>query len=284
MPLTDGGRARGGAATAAEPGAAAGRSGAPGCSTAVRWQLLLEPQGRSGAQNMAVDVALLERADRMGEAFLRLYRFDPPCLSLGRNEAAGGYDRAAIPRLGIDVVRRPTGGAAVWHEHELTYAVAAPIATFGGLRRAYQAIHARLATVLGTLGVSPTLAPDRPAPPSTALHRPDPCFAAPVGGELLVRARKLVGSAQVRRGGAFLQHGSILLDGSQEIITAVSRQPHAASTATTLSAELGRQVTWEEVANAVTSAWGDDFTSTALHRPTPSSTALFSDPAWTWRR
>jgi len=78
---------------------------------------------------MAVDVALLERADRMGEAFLRLYRFDPPCLSLGRNEAAGGYDRAAIARRGVDVVRRPTGGAAVWHEHELTYAVAAPIAT-----------------------------------------------------------------------------------------------------------------------------------------------------------
>src|SRR5437762_3323309 len=107
-----------------------------------------------------------ERADRMGAAFLRLYRFDPACLSLGRNEAAGGYDRAAIARRGVDVVRRPTGGAAVWHEHELTYAVAAPIATFGGLRRAYQAIHARLATVLGTLGVSPTLAPDRPAPPS----------------------------------------------------------------------------------------------------------------------
>ena len=284
MPLTDGGRARGGAATAAEPGAAAGRSGAPGCSTGGRWQLLLEPQGRSGPENMAVDVALLERADRMGEAFLRLYRFDPACLSLGRNEAAGGYDRAAIARRGVDVVRRPTGGAAVWHEHELTYAVAAPIATFGGLRRAYQAIHARLATVLGTLGVSPTLAPDRPAPPSTALHRPDPCFAAPVGGELLVRARKLVGSAQVRRGGAFLQHGSILLDGSQEIITAVSRKPQAASAATTLSEELGRRITWDEVADAIVAAWGTGITSPNLHQPPPTSITLFSDPAWTWRR
>ena len=265
MPLTDGGRARGGA-------------------TAVRWQLLLEPRGRSGPENMAVDVALLERADRMGEAFLRLYRFDPACLSLGRNEAAGGYDRAAIARRGVDVVRRPTGGAAVWHEHELTYAVAAPIATFGSLRRAYHAIHARLATGLGALGVSPTLAVNRPLPPSTALSRPAGCFAFSVGGEILVRARKLVGSAQVRRGGAFLQHGSILLDGSQEIIAAVSREPHAASAATTLSAELGRHVTWREVAEAVVSAWGDDFTSTTLHRLTPSSTAWFSDPAWTWRR
>ena len=282
MPLTDGGRARGGAATAAEPGVAAGRSGAPGCSTAVRWQLLLEPRGRSGPENMAVDAALLERADRMGEAFLRLYRFDPPCLSFGRNEASGGYDRAAIARLAIDVLRRPTGGGAVWHDQELTYAVAAPIAALGGLRQAYHAIHTRLAAAVRSLGVDAALALHRPAPPSTAFHRP--CFAAPVGGEVLVRARKLVGSAQVRRGGAFLQHGSILLDGSQDVITAVSRKPQAASVATTLSAELGRHVTWEEVANAVMSAWGDEFTSTALHRPTPSSTAWFSDPAWTWRR
>jgi len=141
-----------------------------------------------------------------------------------------------------------------------------------------------LATVLGTLGVSPTLAPDRPAPPSTALHRPDPCFAAPVGGELLVRARKLVGSAQVRRGGAFLQHGSILLDGSQEIITAVSRKPQAASAATTLSEELGRRITWDEVADAIVAAWGTGITSPNLHQPPPTSITLFSDPAWTWRR
>src|SRR5256885_3753280 len=143
---------------------------------------------------MAVDVALLERADRMGEAFLRLYRFDPPCLSLGRNEAAARYDRAAIARLGLDVVRRPTGGSAVWHEHEVTYAIAAPIAAFGGLREAYCWIHGRLAAALQTLGVAATLAPDRPtaSPPD----RPGGCFAEPVGGEVLVDGQKLVGSAQ----------------------------------------------------------------------------------------
>ncbi len=152
MQLTEGGPARGCVAPAGGRAGLGGRRDPPTRPSAPPWQLLLEPRGRSGPENMAVDVALLERADRMGEAFLRLYRFDPACLSLGRNEAAGGYDRAAIARRGVDVVRRPTGGAAVWHEHELTYAVAAPIATFGGLRRAYQAIHARLGTVLGTLG------------------------------------------------------------------------------------------------------------------------------------
>src|SRR2546425_4755314 len=88
---------------------------------------MLDRAGRSGAANMAIDASLLAEAARTGRAFLRLYRFDPPCLSLGRNEpAAARYDRTAIARLQLDVVRRPTGGGAVWHEHEVTYAVAAP--------------------------------------------------------------------------------------------------------------------------------------------------------------
>src|SRR5213076_813725 len=253
LQLTEGGRVRGRVAPAGGRAGLGGRRDAPTHPSAVPCQLLLEPQGRSGPENMAVDVALLERADRMGEAFLRLYRFDPPCLSFGRNEASGGYDRAAIARLAIDVLRRPTGGGAVWHEQELTYAVAAPIAVLGGLRQAYHAIHGRLAAAVRSLGVDAVLALHRPAPPSTAFHRP--CFAAPVGGEVLVRTRKLVGSAQMRRGGAFLQHGSILLDGSQDVIAAVSREPQAASAATTLSEELGRRITWEEVADAIVATW-----------------------------
>jgi len=250
------------------------------------WELIMDPAGRSGAANMALDATLLAEAARTGRAFLRLYRFDPPCLSLGRNEpTAARYDRAAIARRGLDVVRRPTGGRAVWHEHDVTYAVAAPIATFGGLRRAYRAIHARLASALTALGVPATLAADRSRPPSPAGDRASgPCFAIPVGGEVLVGERKLVGSAQLREGQAFLQHGSILLAGSQDTITAVSCQTQAASAATTLSAELGRPMTWDEVADAVVQAWGDDISSTILHHPPPSSTALFLDSAWTWRR
>src|SRR2546429_5518960 len=108
----------------------------------LQWEGIFDPGGRPGAVNMAIDAALLTEAARTGRAFLRLYRFDPPCLSLGRNEpAAARYDRAAIARRGLDVVRRPTGGGAVWHEHEVTYAVAAPVATFGSFRNAYRTIH-----------------------------------------------------------------------------------------------------------------------------------------------
>ena len=261
-----------------------GRVRACGRLKTLTWHLLIEPDGRPGAENMAVDEALLDESDRTGGAFLRLYRFSPPCLSVGRNEPARArYDRAAITRLGITVVRRPTGGRAVWHEHEVTYAVAAPLAALGegSVRDNSVAIHRRLAAALRSLGVAATLAPRARAPGLGA----GACFAALVGGEVVVDGQKVIGSAQVRLGQAFLQHGSILLGGSQDLLTALRRQPQAAS-GTTLSAALERPVTFHEVVDAIIAAWDAPFTSTALYRLLPPSTATaqFSDPAWTWRR
>jgi lipoyl(octanoyl) transferase len=251
----------------------------------TRWHLLREPQGRPGPENMARDAALLQEADRTGAAFLRLYRWSPPCLSFGRHEpAAARYDRRAIERRGLAVVRRPTGGRAVWHEHEVTYAVAAPLDAFGdaSLPASYGAIHTRLAAALLTLGVPAQLAPAGRSP--VAGVGSGACFATSVGGEVMVGDRKVVGSAQVRLGRAFLQHGSMLLDGSQDVIAAVSRQPSAVSTATSLSAVLGRPVTFDEVVDAIIEAWGAPFTpATTRHHPPPSATP-FASPVWTWRR
>lgn len=240
----------------------------------MRWQLIREATGRTGAENMAFDASLLTESDATGQAFLRLYRFDPPCLSLGRNEPADQYDQAMIARLGLDVVRRPTGGRAVWHHHEVTYAVVAPIAVFGGLRKAYCAIHDRLALALRSLGVDATLALHQPPPSSTLLHHPTPCFAASTGGEVLVAGRKLIGSAQLRMRSAFLQHGSILLDGSQNIVNVVSGQWSGVTGETTLSAVLGRRVSFDEVADAVVATWGTEVTSTTLPQPPPPSPTL----------
>ncbi len=249
--------------------------------------MLLDAQGRSGADNMAADDALLEEAAASGRAFLRLYRWSPPCLSFGRHEpAATRYDRAAIARLGIDVVRRPTGGRAVWHEHELTYAVAAPVCAFGsaGLRASCRAVHERLAVALRSLGADTRLAANSPT--VRLSDGKAGCFASPVGGEVLIGDRKVVGSAQVRRGTAFLQHGSILLGGSQDVVNQVSRSPGAGDRATTLSAALGRPVRFDEVADAVARAWGDFL---APSSPVPlaslgAGSSFFADPAWTWRR
>jgi lipoate-protein ligase A len=191
---------------------------------------------------MAIDEALLDEAVRSSSAFLRLYRWDPPTLSVGRNQPM-----ERIARDGIPVVRRPTGGQAVWHEHEVTYAVAAPIATFGSLRMAYRTIHERLAAALRSLGADPVLAG---CPTVRRSDRPTSCFAMPMGGEILVQGRKLVGSAQVRRRDVFLQHGSILMAGSQAIVSSLTGE-------TTLAALLGRPVTFEEVAKAIVASWGE---------------------------
>jgi len=193
---------------------------------------------------MAADQAILDEAATSGRATLRLYRWHPPCLSLGRNQKIEGH--------GIAVVRRPTGGGAVWHEHELTYAVAAPLAVFGGLRAAYVGIHQAIAAALRSLGADVSLAPHRrltrPAPSPTA------CFSTPTGGEILANGRKLVGSAQVRKRDAFLQHGSILLDGTQEIVGRLDGEGRGKTEdggATTLRIALGRIVTFDEVADAL---------------------------------
>jgi lipoate-protein ligase A len=240
---------------------------------------------------MAIDQALLREAVA-GNAFLRLYRWDPPCLSFGRNEpAATRYDTDRIRALGLDTVRRPTGGRAVWHDAEVTYAVAAPVATFGSLRETYVAIHTMIARSLARLGVTATLA-DRPChgQPGVGVGA---CFASPAGGEVIVRGRKLVGSAQVREGNAFLQHGSILLGNGQDVVSAVTRGDAPTASATSLEDVLGRSVTFAEVTNAIVqeagASWPVHWHSGGWPAPPVNTVPLcgqsaFVNPAWTWRR
>lgn len=253
----------------------------------LSWHLFIDPVGRSGADNMAIDQALLDDVATRGDgaAFLRLYRWDPPCLSFGRNEPAlVRYDRAAIERLGLDVVRRPTGGRAVWHQHEVTYAVAASVAAFGSLQSSCLAIHQRLTRALRSLGAAAEVATVNGRAPGPSAG---PCFAQPVGGEVLISGRKVVGSAQVRQGAAFLQHGSILLGGSQDLVSQVSRRASAPANATSLSAALGRAVAFQEVTDAVRAAWradGEDWAPSSSAVLPSGPAAVFTSPTWTWRR
>src|SRR3954452_19252879 len=131
-----------------------------------QWQLWVDDLPRPGWANMSIDQTLLERADHLAESWLRLYQWEPHCLSFGRNEPARTrYSVDAIRALGLDTVRRPTGGRAVLHSRELTYAVAAPIGQFGSLRDAYQKIHQMLAQALRLLGANVFLAPRKLTPP-----------------------------------------------------------------------------------------------------------------------
>ena len=254
------------------------------------WLLLIDPP-QEGACNMALDQALLEAAERGGPAVLRLYSWRPATLSFGRNEPAlRRYDRAAIEREGLAVVRRPTGGRAVWHDDEVTYAVAAPSDSFGSLREAYRRIHALLAEALASLGAAVALAADRPAVGVGA----GACFASAAGGEVMAaRGGKVVGSAQVRGDGAFLQHGSIILSGAQERVAAVTVGAAGPPSVVGLASLLapGRATREEVVRSVVETAhrrWQVPLEPAALPEDIRAAAAAllprYRDPDWTWRR
>jgi lipoate-protein ligase A len=172
-----------------------------------------------GAENMRRDLELLELCARGGMAgAVRIYSFDPHCLSLGRLQPEADVDHEACARDRVDVVRRPSGGRAVLHAAEVTYAVAcrASDPDLGGrVLESCARIHAAIALGLQGLGVT-TLAragsADQRGDARMLASRAD-CFAKPSAHELVdARGRKLVGSAQARRAGALLQHGSVLLE------------------------------------------------------------------------
>jgi len=260
---------------------------------------------RAGPDNMAIDQALLERAGATGQAVLRLYAWDPPCLSFGAHEpATRRYDRPRIARLAFPCVRRPTGGRAVYHHGELTYALASPLDRFGSLRSAYHEIHAMLAAALRAVGISATLAPFGGPVPGVAAGS---CFDTAAGGEVLVAGRKLIGSAQVRTRTALLQHGSLLLRDDQSLVRELAAgagstpDSLAAPRPATLESLRAEKIqagapdrpedSWELMAAAIAEAaprawpgrWQPLDPAPVLQEAT-RHLSRFSDPAWTWRQ
>jgi lipoate-protein ligase A len=237
---------------------------------------------------MAIDQALLERACRHRERWLRLYCWQPHCLSFGRHEpATRRYDPARIAERGLDVVRRPTGGRAVWHGREVTYSIVAPADTLGALRHAYLEIHRMLLRALRALGAPAQMAASQPPARLDA----GACFAQPVGGEIMLGSKKVVGSAQLREGGALLQHGSILLHDDQAVVQSVAREATAEGPTPRSAESLELGASAGEIAQAVGDAaiarWGG-----AWDRQPPVGSVLelasshvprFQSDAWTWR-
>jgi lipoate-protein ligase A len=191
------------------------------------WRLLLDaPAG--GAWNMAVDEVLLDGvAAGTAAPTLRFYEWSPPCLSLGYFQPFDVVDLDACRALGVEVVRRPTGGRAILHDRELTYSVALPASALGhdgGVLPSYYRLSLALQDGLRRLGVPATLAPESAVSIPT-VHGPV-CFDRPSAHEILLQGRKLVGSAQMRRGGGILQHGSILIEPRIDKLRACLRLPH----------------------------------------------------------
>jgi len=162
--------------------------------------------------NMALDEALLETVGEGG--IVRFYSWEPPALSLGYFQSARLFDLADLRARGIPVVRRPTGGGAIYHYRELTFAVIvgpSALNTAGStIERRYERIHGAVSAALREFGVESAMrGGELDAPFSPSRHKL--CFDRTIGCDIVTGGRKLVGSAQRKTPRGFLQHGSIPL-------------------------------------------------------------------------
>lgn len=240
---------------------------------------------RPAWQQMALDHALLDRAERDGTTVLRLYRWDLPSISFGANEAATrSWDRDRLERDAVPCVRRPTGGRAVWHApDDLTYAITGPLAAFGGLKEAYKTIHERFAARLGAIGLDATLAP---APSTIPSLEAGACFDVAVGGEILSGERKVIGSAQVVQGSALLQHGAVARADRLPLLD----RYRTGARGTAVPAPVADLPPVPILAMALVRDWVDDGAEHAPDELTAWAEAAtvkhlrYRSPAWTWRR
>ncbi len=179
------------------------------------WRLLLHDPA-DGAWNMGVDEALLASASEGAAPALRLYQWHGPCLSLGYAQPVSAQRLSACADAGVAIVRRVTGGRAVLHGSDLSYAVAAPTGCLpAGIRETYRCLTEALRAALRELGLEAS--PARGGGRQPARPHFD-CFAEVAPEELTAAGSKLVGSAQRRLSGAVLQHGSIRLRPDPEAV------------------------------------------------------------------
>ncbi|MCD6360561.1 MAG: lipoate--protein ligase family protein [Armatimonadetes bacterium] len=245
------------------------------------WRLIYS-EPLDGPANMAVDEAIMRAvADGDRPPTLRLYSWRPPALSLGYNQPSSqGIDIAECARRGFDVVRRPTGGRAILHADELTYSVCVRQDEIPGghsTMDSYRHISRGIIAGLERLGAKVSLGDDGDAHRSGVDRTVRAmCFAKTARCDLQAAGRKIVGSAQVRRDGAILQHGSIPLTIDLEAQGAVmpgesSERAAAralAGAAMSVSELLGRPVSFEELSEAIVAGFADalgvEFTPDAL--------------------
>jgi len=260
-------------------GEAPGSGGAP-------WRLIVD-EPDDGAWNMAVDEAILEAygsAAQKPSPTLRLYGWRPAALSLGRSQRAeGAHDARGLAALGIGLVRRPTGGVAVLHEFERTYAVVGALGVppfSGGVIATYRTIAEALRRGLKRLGVEAV-----PVEPRHGAERDTSaaCFESAGAWELVANGRKLVGSAQARRRGAFLQHGSIPLRSDPSRLATVLGAPINASRFVDLEGAAGGAVDPAALDRACVAGFEDAFGARLLPGTLTEGEALRAAELRCWK-
>jgi lipoyl(octanoyl) transferase len=266
------------------------------------WRLLMTGLA-DGPANMAQDEAILE-AVATGDSppTIRFYGWQPACLSLGFRQEWDLVDFDRCTELGWDVVRRPTGGRAILHVDELTYSVCAPISeprVHGSVLESYERLAQALLAGLKQIGLEPAK-----AQPYYEDHGPQgpACYDGPSNYEITIGQRKLLGSAQMRKQGVVLQHGTLPLYGDiNRIAEALWFEMPGQRTAMavrlgyraiTLELALGRRVSFEEAAEAMVHGFTqtlnleltpDQFTAAETARAVELGAEKYAHDDWTRR-
>jgi len=266
------------------------------------WRLINTPPAR-GAWNMAMDEAIMEHIGR-DEVLptLRLYAWDPPCLSLGHAQSFKDVDTARLASHGWDVVRRMTGGRAILHTDELTYSVTGPAnepRLAGSILESYNRLAQALLAAVHELGLPVEMKEGK----ADSNGQTNPvCFEVPSTYEITVNGKKLIGSAQARRREGVLQHGSLPLTGDLSrivqalVFTNESAREQAAQRllerATTVKSVLGQEVDWETAAQAFVHAFEaqldlsfeqNELSESELARAEQLVREKYAHPTWTER-
>lgn len=179
---------------------------------------------KSGRENMQIDSDLLENAikNSQKEPIFRLYGWSPACVSLGRNQKDDFVDESLLKQNNIDIVRRLTGGRALLHDNEITYSFVCPISFLKNgenVVESYKEISQILINAFRKIDINLEFGGEK----KYKGHK-DYCMLVSTGADLCYEGKKLIGSAQFRKEGYILQHGSILYDYDKELLEKIFKE------------------------------------------------------------
>lgn len=199
----------------------------------------------TGAFNMQKDADLLENAikDKLSEPIFRLYGWSPACVSLGRNQKIAFIDENFLQSNNIDIVRRLTGGRALLHDNEITYSYVCPVSSLEhgeNVTESYKEISQIFIDKFKKLGIELEFG-GKPA-----RGHFDYCMLVSTGADLCCNGKKLIGSAQFRKEGYILQHGSILYDYDKTLLEKIFNEPINTSSITCIR-EINPEISQKDI-------------------------------------
>lgn len=201
---------------------------------------------KTGAENMQIDSDLLDEAiaNNSKEPVFRLYGWKPACVSLGRNQKDDFVDNSFLKENNIDIVRRLTGGRALLHDNEITYSFVCPVSYLKNgenVVNSYKEISQLLIEAFKNLDIDLNFGGEK----KLQGHK-DYCMLVSTGADLCYQGKKLIGSAQFRKNGYILQHGSILYDYDKNLLENIFKENIDTSSITSIR-EINSEISKEDI-------------------------------------